>query len=63
MLAEAIKHLRADAADLHGEDIANWFIRAHIEQALTLEHFDPAIGFAGYLTIRKGSQVGSRTDV
>lgn len=51
MLAEAIERLRADATDLHGENIADWFIRTHIKRALSSEHFDPVAGFKGCVMI------------
>lgn len=43
MLAEARDRLHADAANLHGKDIADWFIRTHITPAFNAELFDPIV--------------------
>ncbi len=44
MLAEAIYRLRDGVADIHGDAVADWFIRNHAKPTLTPERFKPAIG-------------------
>lgn len=57
MLAEAIERLRADAINLHGTDIADWFIKTHIEPALTPERFDSVTGFTGCVMVTEDEQI------
>jgi len=53
VLNEATDWLRNKATELHGKDIADWFIQTHIENALRIEAFDPTTGYNGCVMVPK----------